>query len=151
VSEGLPFEPARYTFDEPVPVVLYTLTGAAVVVLVHAVDVEDDRIELHVSTAVDVWGRALDEGAFHSDLEPEEFRPAAGAPVEVVLVLRAPMVARFASVESLLEELTGDGPSPLHQTEAWLLASAVQEVEVPGEPDATVAVGLRTGWARPFT
>ena len=151
MSDASRFGTARYTLDDPAPVVLQTVTGASVVALVHAVDVDADRVEVHLTTAVGMWARALDDGAFHIDLEPEEFRPEGSAPVEVVLVLRAPIVARYDVVEPLLADLLGDRPTPLHQTEAWLLVSAVQAIPVPGEPGATASAGMRTRWARPFT
>ncbi len=151
MSDGSRFGSARYALDDAVPVVLHTLTGESVVVLVHAIDVEQDRVEVHLTMTVDMWGRAMADGAFHSDLEAEELRPDGTRPIEVVLVLRAPIVAGYDTIDPLLADLLGDRPSPLQQTEAWLLVSALQEVAVPGEPEARASVGIRTGWARPFT
>lgn len=145
----MPFESANYSLDEPHPLALVTLTGELVVMVVHALDTEPDRVELHGEMSIDDWSVAVEVGAFHLDLAEQEPLDEQSGPVEVVLVLRRPLLAMCESDEELLTTLFGGETGPLNESEAWLLASAMQQVDVPDAPGATASVGFRTQWARP--
>jgi len=144
------FERADYTLDEPIPVEMRTVAGEALMVTVTAFDTDVDRLELHGAVKFEQWDLVVDSGAFHVDLQPDELSGGGDADVDVVLVLRAPVMAWFDDIDAIVASLFGE-PHMLHQTEAWLLASAMQRVEVPDAPGATASLGFRTEWAAPLT
>ena len=142
---------ARYTFEDRPAVALTPLSGPPLSLAVRAVDTDPDRVDLTAELSFADWLHALDVGAFHVDLELGELPDERDRPVEVVITLRAPFTWEFDDADDLVAALFGDAPSPLRHTEAWLLASALQEIEVPDTDGATTSVGFRTRWARPLT
>lgn len=140
---------ARYHLDPPRELRLTPLYGDPIPVSVRGIDAGPDRIDLTGDVTWRDWLRVVDTGSFHVDLELGELPDELDRGVELVLTLRAPFAWDFQDPDDVPGDLFGPGPSPLHHTEAWLLASAMQEVEVPGEEGATASVGFRTPWARP--
>lgn len=141
---------ARYVLDDRPRLRLTPLAGAVISLSVHAVETDPDRVDLAADLSFADWLHAVDVGAFHIDLGVGELPDDPERPVEVSLTLRAPFAYEFDAGDDLMAELFGDDPSPLHHTEAWLLASALQEVDVPDSDGATTSVGFRTEWARPL-
>lgn len=144
------YEPAHYRLDDPSPLPMVTLTGELVVLVVAAVDVEPERVELHGTLSWEHWDLVDDVGAFHLDLDEHDPLAADDGDVEVVLALRRPLLDLCESNEDLLATLFAEEPGTLNETEAWLLASAMQHSDVPDLDDATTSFGFRTRWARPF-
>jgi len=142
-------EYANFTLDEPAEIEMRTLLGESVVVIVSAIDTRPERVELSGSVSWDTWQRVAEVGAFHLDLDPNYLDGAGDADVEVVLVMRSGLVEMLNDTQELIDGLFGE-PDVLHQTEAWLLGSAMQSVEVVDAPGATASVGFRTEWARPL-
>ena len=141
---------ARYRLDPPVELRLSPLSGEPIPLSVRVIEAGPDRIDLTGELTYLDWLRVVDTGAFHVDLELGELPDEGDRGVEVVLTLRIPFAWEFEDPDDVPGELLGPEPSPLHQTEAWLLASAMQEVEVPGGEGARARVGFRTPWARPL-
>lgn len=143
------YEDARFALDEPHPLDLLTLTGATVRIEMSAVDTDPDRVVLFGEIDKGEWDAATRLGAFHTDLEPGAI-PGEDSNVEVTLVLRSPVMDLYDDGEALLAAMFGAETTPLRHTESWLLASAMQSVEVPGGDGATSSSGYRTRWAPPL-
>jgi hypothetical protein len=143
----------RYTLDEPVALGMVTPTGDILRVSMLTVDIGGARVDLTGFVSSDAWQQVVRLGAFHVDLEPGEVPEQAGADVEIVVTLRRPWIDRFDVSDDLFRSLfTEDHVEHVHmlQTEAWLLASAMRELAVPGGDGATTAAGYRTRWAPPL-
>lgn len=149
-------ESAHYTLDEAYPLSLITLTGDEISVGLQAIDIEPQRIEIHIAMDAQSWPQVIVNGAFHSDLDDtdeadkNDLGGDENGPIQAVLVLRQPLLHQFTQAQAFIDSLLSDEPTLLHQTEAWLLASALQAVAVPGDPGAKASIGLRTRWAAPF-
>jgi len=143
------YEDARFALDGTYPLELVTLTGATVTMTVAALDTDPHRVSLLGEISIDVWDVVTSSGAFHTDLDSGAL-PGEPSNVEVTLVLRTPLAALYPDGETVLAELFDAEPTPLRHTEAWLLASAMQSVEVPGGEGATSSSGFRTQWAPPI-
>jgi len=149
-------ESAHYTLDEAYLLSLITLTGDEISVRLQAIDIEPQRIEIHIAMEAQCWPQVIANGAFHSDLddsddaEKNDLGGDDNEPIEAILVLRQPLIQQFTQAQSFIDSLLSDDPTLLHQTEAWLLASALQAIAVPGESGAKASIGLRTRWAAPF-
>lgn len=143
------YEDARFALDGAYPLELVTLTGATVTMTVAALDTDPHRVSLLGEISIDVWDVVTSSGAFHTDLDSGAL-PGETSNVEVTLVLRQPLAALYPDGETVLAELFDAEPTPLRHTEAWLLASAMQSVEVPGGEGATSSSGFRTQWAPPI-
>ena len=141
---------ATYRLAPPRELRLHPLIGEPILLSVRLIEAGPDRIDVTGEITYLEWLRVVDAGAFHVDLELGELPDESDRRVEVVLTLRTPFAWEFEDPDDVPGELLGSEPSPLHQTEAWLLASAMQEVDVPGEEGARARVGFRTPWARPL-
>ena len=139
-----------YTIDPPMALTMYTLRGAPLEVQVRKVETSADRVDLFGSMGFDAWTRAVDHGAFHVDLDYEDALGETDREVLVTLLLRVAFAYDYDDPQVLMEELFGESPSVLQQTDAWLLAEATQPVDVPDAPEATASTGFRTRWARPL-
>lgn len=143
------YEDARFALDDAFPLELATLTGATLTMMVAALDTDPHRVSLLGEIAIDGWDVVMSSGAFHTDLDSGGL-PGERSNVEVTLVLREPVAAMYPDGETVLAALFDAEPTPLRHTEAWLLASATQSVEVPGGDGATSSSGFRTQWAPPI-
>lgn len=140
------YESTRYRLDEPHVVPMTTITGDTIEVTVTAIDTEADRVDLSAELSDEEWARVMRSGAFHVDLEPGFVPDEPGASVEVMLVLRRPVMDRFDDGDAMFAAVFEPG-SVVQQTESWLLTSAMRRLAVPGAPDATAASGYRTRWS----
>jgi hypothetical protein len=120
--------------------------GDPVDIRLSVIDVHGE-VDLRGELAYDDWQRIFSTGAFHLDDEdpPSGWEP--GPEIKVVLRLRRPIAATFANADEFVEALFTKPEGPLRHSEAWLMLEATQEVPVPGQPDASAGVGIRTSWA----
>ena len=143
------YEDARFALDDAYPLELVTVTGSILTMSVAALDTDSKRVTLLGEISIDDWGVVTSSGAFHTDLDSGAL-PGERSNVEVTLILREPVAAMYPDGETVLAALFDAEPTPLRHTEAWLLASAMQSVEVPGGEGATSSSGFRTQWAPPI-
>jgi len=142
-------ELANYTLDEPATIEMRTLIGQTLELTVAAIDTRLDRVELSATMTFDTWRVAESIGAFHLDLDPNDLDGGGEHDVEVVLVLRDVLVGLFDDCQGLVDVVFGE-PDVLHQTEAWLLGSAMQVVEIDDATGTSASIGFRTMWAGSF-
>lgn len=90
---------------------------------------------------------ALDAG------EATQLDPAQGVRLELrlrpgvhVFIARTEEEVPLAIARALIE--SNALSALVRNTEAWLLCSAMQDIEVPDAPEAEASIGIRTAWAR---
>jgi hypothetical protein len=144
------FDAARYSLDEPQPVEMSTLTDEHVTVVISVIAVAPDRVDLTGTITASAWDRVQQCGAFHVDLESGIMPGEPDADVEIALTLRRPVIELFADGDELFAAMFTESGMVLRRSESWLLASAMQRVDVPDAPGSTAASGFRTRWASPL-
>lgn len=137
----------RFTLEHTLE--LRSLAAGLIEVRVQTIDA-GRKVELRGQITPETSQRIFATGAFHVDEADDPPGWESDTPIDIILRLRAPLVKLYTDAEELYNELFTDDESPLRHTEAWLLLEAMQEVEVPGQPDATASFGVRTDWADPI-
>lgn len=138
---------AHYGLDHVVS--FETLATGPVGVRISAIDIVES---VTVTGEVDAttWETIRRGGCFHLDGQESPAGFEADQPVQLTLRLRAPVADRYRDPDEMLRELLSEPDSPLRHSEAWLATEVMQEVAVPGVPDASAQVGIRTVWADPL-
>ncbi len=137
----------RFTLDYVLE--LRSLAAGLIEIRVQIIDV-GRIVELRGQITPETSQRIFETGTFHVDEADDPPAWDMDKSIDIVLRLRKPLVKMYSSAEGLYNELFTDEESPLRHTEAWLLLEAMQDVEVPGQPDATASFGVRTDWADPL-
>lgn len=139
-------EAAHVTLDQDVS--FATLGSGSVDIAVSTIDASDEVI-LRTDVDLATWDQFHEAGMFHLDDDSGPLGWDDEHAVELTLRLRAPVMRMYESFEQFLEMFLTDGHTAARHSEAWVTLEAVQQLEVPDTPEATVAIGIRTRWADP--
>ena len=146
--------------SDALTVVFEPLWGEPIAATLHAVNEDDEALvaEIVVSGATFVRVVASESFGLMDEVldlgDPHQLDPR--RPVRLTLRLRRGTYVFVAGhsdgdMPVVVARALADPEHPsarvLAQTEVWLVCTAMQTVEVPGDPDAVAEVGMRTGWA----
>ena len=140
-----------YQFDDPVPIEFISPDSGRIPLAVQGLDVGPGVI-LHTIIRPEVFERVLASRWMHLDGEPTDvdWDPDVDITVTLGLIDALANSQRIGDGEPLLMEIgRRNGASDLSSVDAWCVHEALQTLSVPGDPTASLQIGLRTRWADP--